>query len=617
MQDAERWRELGQQLRVDSIRASAVTNSGHPTSSMSGADLMAVLLDAHLRYDFDEPDDPHNDHLIFSKGHASPLLYSMYRAAGAIDEAELLTFRKFGSRLEGHPTPDIPWVDVATGSLGQGLPDGVGVALAGKNLDRLPYRIWVLCGDSEMAEGSMWEAFEHAAFFELDNLTAIIDVNRLGQRGETMHGWDLDSYANRAKAYGWHAIEIDGHDVEAIDRAYSEAESTSGQPTVVVARTIKGKGVKEVEDQPGWHGKALDHPEQAIQELGGVRNIVVDVHKPDRSAEPHVFDASGKLELPSWNEGEEVATRLAYGEALKALGAARGDVVAVDGEVSNSTFADMFAKAYPERYFEMYIAEQQLVATAVGLQVRNWVPFASTFAAFFSRAYDFIRMAAVSQANIRLCGSHAGVSIGEDGPSQMALEDLAMMRTVHGSTVLYPSDANQTAKLVAAMADRDGIVFMRSTRAATPIIYGAEEDFPIGGARVVREGDDVTIVGAGITLHESLKAAEQLAGDGIEARVIDLYSVKPADGETLRAAAEETGGRVLTVEDHWPEGGIGDAVLEALSAGGELPARVVRLAVRDMPGSGKPAELLAAAGIDAEHIAEAARSLVGAPIAAR
>ena len=617
MEDAERWRELGQQFRVDSIRASAVANSGHPTSSMSGADLMAVLLDAHLRYDFGEPDDPHNDHLIFSKGHASPLLYSMYRAAGAIDEAELLTFRKFGSRLEGHPTPDIPWVDVATGSLGQGLPDAVGVALAGKNLDRLPYRTWVLCGDSEMAEGSMWEAFEHAAFFELDNLTAIIDVNRLGQRGETMHGWDLDSYAHRAKAYGWHAIEIDGHDVEAIDRAYSEAESTSGQPTVIIAKTIKGKGVKAVEDKNGWHGKALDNPDEAIEELGGVRNIVVDVHKPDRSIEPRVFEVSGELELPTWDEGEEVATRLAYGEALEALGGARGDVVAVDGEVSNSTYAELFAKAYPERYFEMYIAEQQLVATAVGLQVRNWVPFASTFAAFFSRAYDFIRMAAISQANIRLCGSHAGASIGEDGPSQMALEDLAMMRAVHGSTVLYPSDANQTAKLVAAMADRDGIVFMRSTRAATPVIYGADEEFPIGGSKVIREGDDVTIVGAGITLHEALKAAEQLAGEGIEARVIDLYSVKPADGETLRAAAEETGGRVLTVEDHWPEGGIGDAVLEALSAGGELPARVVRLAVRDMPGSGKPAELLAAAGIDADHIAEAARSLVGAPIAAR
>ncbi|MGZ6728865.1 MAG: transketolase [Gaiellaceae bacterium] len=617
MQDAERWRELGQQLRVDSIRAAAVTNSGHPTSSMSAADLMAVLLDAHLRYDFGQADDPHNDHLIFSKGHASPLLYSMYKAAGAVTEEELLTFRKFGSRLQGHPTPEIPWVDVATGSLGQGLPYGVGIALAGKKLDHLPYRVWVLCGDSEMAEGSMWEAFEHAAFYELDNLTAIIDVNRLGQRGETMHGWDLDSYADRAKAYGWHAVEIDGHDVEAIDRAYSEAQATTGQPTVIVAKTIKGKGVAEVADKPGWHGKALDNPEQAIEELGGVRNIVVDVHAPDRSAEPYVFETSGKLELPTWDEGEEVATRLAYGEALQALGAARGDVVVVDGEVSNSTYADLFAKAYPERYFEMYIAEQQLVATAVGLQVRNWVPFASTFAAFFSRAYDFIRMAAISQANIRLCGSHAGASIGEDGPSQMALEDLAMMRAVHGSTVLYPSDANQTAKLVAEMADREGIVFMRSTRGATPVIYGADENFPIGGARVVREGGDLTIVGAGITLHESLKAAEQLAGEGIEARVIDLYSVKPADGDTLRAAAEATGGRVLTVEDHWPEGGIGDAVLEALSAGGELPARVVRLAVREMPGSGKPAELLAAAGIDAEHIAEAARSLVGAPVGAR
>jgi transketolase len=610
MNDAERWRELGQQLRVDSIRSSNVTKSGHPTSSMSAADLMAVLLSKYLHYDFGAPDDPHNDHLIFSKGHASPLLYSMYRAAGAIDEQELLTFRTFGSRLQGHPTPAIPWVDVATGSLGQGLPYGVGIALAGKKLDRLPYRVWVLCGDSEIAEGSMWEAFEHAAFYGLDNLTAIIDVNRLGQRGETMHGWDLDSYANRAQAFGWHAIEIDGHDVEAIDSAYAEAVSTSGRPTVVVAKTIKGKGVKEVENKPGWHGKALDNPEQAIEELGGVRNIVVDVPEPDRSGEPNRFP-SGNLELPTWEEGEEVATRRAYGDALVALGAARGDVVALDGEVNNSTYAELFAEAYPERYFEMYIAEQQLVAAAVGLQVRKWVPFASSFAAFFSRAYDFIRMAAISQADIRLCGSHAGVSIGEDGPSQMALEDLAMMRAVHGSTVIYPCDANQTAKLVAEMADREGIVFMRTTRAATPVIYGAGEEFPIGGSRVLREGDDVTIVAAGITLHESLKAADALADDGISARVIDLYSVKPVDGETLRAAAEATGGRVLTVEDHWPEGGIGDAVLEALSDG-ETPARVVRLAVRDMPGSGKPAELLAAAGIDAEHIAEAARSLVGA-----
>ena len=615
MNDTELWRELGQQLRVDSIRSSAVPKSGHPTSSMSAADLMAVLLAKYLHYDFGAPEDPRNDHLVFSKGHASPLLYSMYKAAGAVSDEELLTFRKYGSRLQGHPTPEIPWVDVATGSLGQGLPFGVGIALAGKNLDRLPYRVWVLCGDSEMAEGSMWEAFEHAAYYKLDNLTAIIDVNRLGQRGETMHGWDLDSYANRAKAFGWNAIEIDGHDVEAVDRAYAEAISTDGVPTVIVAKTIKGKGVKEVENQPGWHGKALDDPEQAIEELGGERNIKVEVAKPDFEGEPHSFEERS-LELPSWELGEEVATRLAYGEALVAVGAANGKVVALDGEVSNSTYAELFAKADPERYFEMFIAEQQLVAAAVGLQVREWVPFASTFAAFFTRAYDFIRMAAISQANIRLCGSHAGVSIGEDGPSQMALEDLAMMRAVHGSTVLYPCDANQTAKLVAEMADREGIVFLRSTRAATPVVYGADEEFPIGGARVLREGDDIAIVGAGITLHESLKAAEQLESEGISARVIDLYSVKPVDGETLRAAAEATGGRVLTVEDHWSEGGIGDAVLEALSDG-ETPARVVRLAVREMPGSGKPAELLAAAGIDADHIVEAARALVGSAVAAR
>jgi transketolase len=614
MNETEHWRELGQQLRVDSIRSSAVPKSGHPTSSMSAADLMAVLLAKYLHYDFDSPDDPRNDHLVFSKGHASPLLYSMYKAAGAITDEELLTFRKFGSRLQGHPTPEIPWVDVATGSLGQGLPFGVGIALAGKNLDRLPYRVWVLCGDSEMAEGSMWEAFEHAAYFKLDNLTAIIDVNRLGQRGETMHGWDLDSYANRARAFGWNAIEIDGHDVEAVDEAYAKAISTDGVPTVIVAKTIKGKGVKEVENQPNWHGKALDDPEKAIEELGGVRNIAVDVAKPDFEGEPHSFE-EGPLELPAWELGEEVATRLAYGEALVAIGAANGKVVALDGEVSNSTYTELFAKAYPERYFEMFIAEQQLVAAAVGLQVREWVPFASTFAAFFTRAYDFIRMAAISQANIRLCGSHAGVSIGEDGPSQMALEDLAMMRAVHGSTVLYPCDANQTAKLVAEMAEREGIVFMRTTRAATPVVYGADEAFPVGGARVLREGDDLAIVGAGITLHESLKAADRLESEGISARVIDLYSVKPVDAETLRAAAEATGGRVLTVEDHWSEGGIGDAVLEALSDG-ETPARVVRLAVREMPGSGKPAELLAAAGIDADHIVEAARALVGAPVAA-
>jgi transketolase len=613
MTDPELWRELGQQLRVDSIRAAAVPKSGHPTSSMSAADLMAVLLAKHLRYDFDSPDDPRNDHLIFSKGHASPLLYSVFKAAGAITDEELLTFRKFGSRLEGHPTPTIPWVDVATGSLGQGLPISVGVALAGKKLDRLPYHVWCLCGDSELAEGSTWEAFEHAAFAGLDNLTAILDINRLGQRGETMHGWDLASYRRRVEAYGWAAIEIDGHDVEAIDRAYEEARSTTGRPTAIIARTIKGKGVKAVENKDGWHGKPLDDPESAIEELGGERNIVVQVHKPDGDAQPHVFE-TGALELPTYDVGSEVATRKAYGDALLALGKGRGDVVALDGEVSNSTFADEFAKAVPERYFEMYIAEQQLVAAAVGMQVRNWKPFASTFAAFFSRAYDFIRMAAISQANIRLSGSHAGVSIGEDGPSQMALEDLASFRAVHGSTVLYPSDANQTAKLVAAMADLDGISFIRTTRGATPVIYEAGEEFPVGGAKVAREGDDVTLIGAGITLHEALKAADALAEEGVSARVIDLYSLKPVDAGILREAAEATGRRIVVVEDHWPEGGLGETVLAAL-AGEELA--FTHLAVREMPGSGKPAELLAAAGIDADAIVAAARKLVSAEAVAR
>jgi transketolase len=609
--DPELWRELGQQLRVDSVRCSAVTKSGHPTSSMSAADLAAVLLAKYLRYDFDDPKHPNNDHLVFSKGHASPLLYSLYKAAGAITDGELLTFRKLGSRLEGHPVPVLPWVDVATGSLGQGLPIGVGIALAGKKLDRLPYRTWVLCGDSEMAEGSMWEAFEHAAFYQLDNLTAIVDVNRLGQRGETMHGWDLDSYVARARAFGWHAIAIDGHEVEAIDTAYTEAVETKGKPTVVVARTIKGKGVKAVEDKSGFHGKALDDPEASIEELGGVRDIRIDVAKPER-ATPHRFE-TGKLELPHYDVGEEVATRKAYGDALAAVGGGRADVVALDGEVSNSTFAEIFAAAHPERYFEMYIAEQQMIAAAVGIQVRGWVPFASSFAAFLSRAYDLIRMAAVSRADIRLCGSHAGVSIGEDGPSQMALEDLAMMRAVGGSTVLYPCDANQTAQLVAAMADVEGISYLRTTRAATPVIYDPEERFEIGGSRTVRssDDDDLTIVAAGITLHEALKAADALATDGISARVIDLYSVKPLDAETLNAAAELTHGRVLTVEDHWPEGGIGEAVLSALAENEERP-RVVVLGVREMPGSGKPAELLAAAGIDADHIAEAARELVRA-----
>ena len=613
METAE-LRELGQQFRVDSIRTAAAAKSGHPTSGMSAADLMAVLVANHLRYDFSDPKRPANDRLIFSKGHASTLLYAIFRAVGVVSEQELLTYRQFGSMLEGHPTPLIPWVDVATGSLGQGLPIGVGMGLAAKKLDRLDARVWVLCGDSEMAEGSMWEAFEHAAHYELDNLTAIIDVNRLGQRGETMVGWNTEVYVERAQAFGWHAIEIEGHDVEAIDRAYTEAAQTKRRPTVVVARTVKGKGVKAVENKPGWHGKALDDPEAAIDELGGVRNIAVDVAKP-ADAEPHRFSV-GDLELPRYELGDEVATRKAYGEALAALGSARGDVVALDGEVGNSTFAEIFAETHPERYFEMFIAEQQLVAAAVGLHARGWNAFASTFAAFFSRAYDFIRMAAISRVDLRLVGSHAGVSIGEDGPSQMALEDIASLRAIHSSVVLHPSDANQTAKLVAAMADTSGIVFMRTLRPNTPVIYDADEEFEVGGSRVLRssDDDDVTIIGAGVTVHEALKAADSLKDDGVNARVIDLYSIKPLDNEAIQAAAEATG-RIVTVEDHFPEGGVGDAVLSALAELDEHP-KVVKLAVREMPRSGKPQELLQAYGIDAAAIAGAVRQLVQERVAA-
>ena len=603
------WRELAAQLRVDSVRCSSAAGSGHPTSSMSAADLMAVLIARHFRYDPDAPRDASNDHLVFSKGHASPLLYAMFKAMGFIDDEEFLTYRRLGSRLEGHPVPILPWVEVATGSLGQGLPIGVGMAIAGKHLDRLPYRVWVLCGDSEMAEGSMNEALEHAGHLGLGNLIAIVDVNRLGQTGETMHGWDLDAYRDRAKVFGWRTLEVDGHDPAAIDGAYAAAAAPGGRPTMIVARTIKGYGVGEVADKEGWHGKALAHPEEAIRELGGERHLVVPPLRPEQRRDAHRFP-SGRLELPRYAVGSEAATRQAYGDALAALGSARGEVVALDGEVSNSTFSEVFREAHPERYFEMYIAEQQMVAAAVGIQVRGWVPFASTFAAFLTRAYDFVRMAAISRADIRLSGSHAGVSIGEDGPSQMALEDLAMMRAVHGSTVLYPCDANQAARLVALMADLTGISYIRTTRAKTPVIYGPDERFAVGGSKVLRSsGDDqAAVVTAGITVHEALKAADTLAKEGISVRVIDAYSVKPIDAATLRRAAAETGGRLITVEDHWPEGGLGAAVLDVF-ADEELRPRVVKLAVRDMPGSGKPDELLAAAGIDAAHIADAARRL--------
>ena len=608
---AAKLTSLAQQLRVDSVRSSSAAGSGHPTSSLSAADLMAVLLARYLRYDYGDPDAAGNDHLIFSKGHASPLLYAMFKAAGAITDDELLgTYRRLGSRLEGHPTPRLPWVDVATGSLGQGLPIGVGLALTGKQLDRLPYHVWVLCGDSEMAEGSMWEAIEQAGFSGLDNLTTIIDVNRLGQRGPTRHGWDTGAYAQRLAAFGWNAIEIDGHDIAAIDRAYAQARVTPRQPTAIIARTRKGRGVSAVENAEGMHGKPVPDADEAIRELGGPRDERVHVRPPEPAQRPHVFP-SGELRLPEYRPGDKVATRTAFGQALAAVGTARSKVVALDGEVADSTRMEFFARAHPDRFFEFYIAEQQMIAAAVGMQVRGWAPFAATFAAFMTRALDFIRMAAISRASIRLVGSHAGVSIGQDGPSQMGLEDLAALRAIYGSTVLYPCDANQTAALTATMADLAGISYLRTTRGDLPVIYQPGEEFPVAGSRILRssESDQVTIVAAGITVHEALAAADRLAGDGIRTRVIDAYSVKPIDAAAIRRAAADTG-HILTVEDHWPQGGLGDAVLETLAAPGEPLPAVVQLAVRDMPASATPAEQLHAAGIDAAAIVAAVAGLV-------
>ena len=609
----EQVRELAAQLRVDSIRSSTAAGSGHPTSSLSAADLLAVLMSRHLRYDWDDPDAPGNDHLIFSKGHASPLLYSVFRAAGVVSEQELLEgYRRFGQRLEGHPTPVLPWVDVATGSLGQGLPDGVGIALAGAKLEKAPYRVWVLAGDSELAEGSMWEALATASHYGLTNLVTLVDVNRLGQRGETALGWDMDAYAARVEAFGAEAVVVDGHDVEAIDAALARADEDLERPLVILARTVKGKGIPGVEDEEDWHGKPMpeERAEEAINALGGVRSLQVRGPRP-----PEVERRSasrGQVELPTFDVGEEIATRKAYGPALAALADVDPRVVALDGEVSNSTGVADFVQAHPERFFEMFIAEQQMVAAATGLAARGYIAYASSFAAFLSRAADFVRMAPVSRADLRLVGSHAGVEIGADGPSQMGLEDLALMAATQGSTVLYPSDATSTAALVAAMADLHGVSYLRTTRGGYPVLYGPEEEFPVGGSKTLRRSahDAVTLIGAGVTLHEALGAAEALAEEGVQARVIDAYSVKPIDAEGIRAAVAETGGRAVVAEDHHREGGLGAAVLAALAAEPLADLHLEHLAVDGVPGSGTTAELLDWAGIDAAHIARAARTVL-------
>ena len=609
------WQQLATQLRADSIRCTTAAGSGHPTSSMSAADLMAVLMLDYLHYDFNDPHSLLNDRLILSKGHAAPLLYSMYKAAGAISDEEFLTLRKLGSRIEGHPVPEpngLPFVDVATGSLGQGLPTGVGMALSAKFLDQTPIKVWVLLGDSEMAEGSVYEAMELGGHYALNNLIAIIDMNRLGQRGPTMLEWDGAAYAARAEAFGWKAIVIDGLDVDSVNRAFAEAVATKDKPVCIVAKTKKGAGVSFLADVEGWHGKALPaaDAEKAYAELGNPDCKLIVKVQGKHEGEITTLGEAKEFVPPTYEVGVKVATREAYGDALKALGASNPNVVAVDGEVSNSTFADKFKKAYPDKFFEQYIAEQQLVSSAVGLQVMGKIPFASTFAAFFSRAYDQIRMATISQANIRLAGSHAGVSIGEDGPSQMALEDLAMMRAVHGSTVLYPSCATCAAHLVHLMSETHGVVYMRTTREKLPVLYGAEETFTLGGSKTLKSSanDAVAVIGAGITLHEALKAYDTLAAEGISIRVIDLYSVKPVDAETIKKAVSECNGKLVVVEDHWAEGGLADAVLEVFE--GQAAPAVTRLAVREIPGSGTPYELVEAAGISAKRIVETVKGLV-------
>ncbi len=591
MADREKLEKLARLVRYYSLISTTEAGSGHPTSSLSAADLMTVLLfGGAFRYNIDDPAFPNNDRLVFSKGHASPLFYSLWAAAGKVTEAEMLTLRRFGSPLEGHLTPEFPYVDVATGSLGQGLPIGVGIAMNAKYIDNLSYRTYVLLGDSEMAEGSQWEAIQLAAHYGLDNLVGIVDVNRLGQRGETMYGHDLSAYEKRISSFGWETIVIDGHDFDQIAGAYSSALTVSGRPVMIIAKTIKGKGVSFVEDKDGWHGKALSKAElgQALTELGQVDKSTGEIARPENLRVPN--RTPGLLQKILYLADKPVATRRAYGNALARIFPKFPEMVVLDAEVSNSTHSETFKEKYPDRFFEMFIAEQNMAGVALGFASRGKIPFVSSFAAFLTRAFDQIRMSQYSRANIKFCGSHAGVSIGEDGPSQMGLEDIAMFRTVLGSVVLYPSDAVSTEKIVEEAAKHRGIVYIRTTRKDTPIIYKANEEFPIGGSKVLKQSDKdaITVAAAGISVHEALAAYEELKKEGILIRIIDLYSVKPLDIPALRKAGSITAA-VVVVEDHYPEGGIGEAVRSGLA---DYDVPVHSLAVSKMPKSGKPDELL-------------------------
>lgn len=605
-------RNIATRLRIDSIRSTTEAGSGHPSTCMSAAEIVAALFFGEMRYEVANPRHEHADRLVLSKGHAAPILYAAWAEAGLFPRERLLDLRKIDSDLEGHPTPRLPFVDVATGSLGQGLCAAVGSALNARRIGS-DYRTYALLGDGETAEGSVWEAAAAGAFFELDNLCGITDVNALGQSRETQLGHDMEQIAGRWRAFGWHAIVVDGHDLEAIRGALDEARATTGRPTMILARTFKGRGVSFIEAQGGWHGKPLkagEETERAIAELeaqleddGGAR---ADIPAPSRPSTP---PAGGRREVPApeYALGALVATREAYGTGLTSLGRADDRVVALDADVKNSTFSDRFEKAFPDRFYQFFIAEQVMVGAAMGLAARGAIPFPSTFACFLSRAADFVRMAGISGVGIKMAGSHAGVSIGEDGPSQMALEDLAMMRAVPGCAVLYPCDAVSAERLVVEAAYHDGPAYIRTSRPKTPVIYANDEQFPIGGSKTLRSsGADVaTVVAAGVTVFEALKAHDLLAHEGVAIRVIDAYSVQPIDVETMRRAGRETGA-ILTVEDHYVTGGLGDAVAEAV---GEHGYRVVRLGVREVPRSGPPDVLIDRFGISAARIVAAVKRL--------
>jgi transketolase len=600
-------------LSILSMMATTAAGSGHPTSCMSAAELVAGLFFYAMKFDPKNPNSSDCDRFVLSKGHAAPLLYAVLAEAGAFPESRVMTLRQFSSELEGHPTPRVPGVDAATGSLGQGLSVGAGLAI-GARLDKSPTRVYVLVGDGEMAEGQVWEAAAFAGHYKLDNLTVIADVNALGQSAPTMYQHDMEVYRRKFESEDWATEVIDGHDVAAVLAAFDRAKAPSGRPHAILARTVKGHGVSFLAGKEHWHGKPLskDQLAQALKEIGGTIEIAPDPGKSCARAslpQPPAFPAPAP---PDYSDGKPVATREAYGNALKRLGAVNPHIVAMSGDVKNSTFSEIFGDAYPGRFYQGYIAEQNLVSAGIGLAARGKVPFIDSFACFLSRAYDQVRMAAIGRSNINLCGSHCGVSIGEDGPSQMALEDLAMFRAVHSSAVFYPSDAVSTERLTETMARRSGINYLRTSRPKTPILYSNDEKFPVPGFKVLRQSaqDRATVIGAGITLHEALKAAEQLKSKGTAIRVIDLYCVKPIDGKAIAQQIGATGGRLVTVEDHWPEGGIGEAVLAALAQCGVAPAKFRLVAVSGMPHSGKSDELLEAFGISARHIADAVREII-------